>query len=288
MKKMTLVTIKGFEFHGRATCKAAFLARMETLVPWAPFCALIEPHYPKVGNGRPPVGLERMLRMYLVANWFSQANKACEDALYGIPAFCDFSFRHLLEGRQIGAALFAKVGELLQSNGMMLSGGTIVAAPLIAAPPSTKNREQARDPEMCQSKKGSQWHFGMKVHIEVSSQELPNLLHGDETQLYGDSAYRAQNQQKLLTTIAPNARDFTNKRAYRNRPLTDTDRETNRKKSSVRPKIEHPFLRLKHLWDFTKARYRGLAKNANRAFAMFALINLTKWGIPLIGQVRPA
>ena len=116
------------------------------------------------------------------------------------------------------------------------------------------------------------------------SQELPNLLNGDETRLYGDSAYRDQNQRKLLKTIASNARDFTNKRAYRNRPLTDTDKETNRKKSSVRPKVEQM---LKHLWGFTRARYRGLAKNANRAFAMLALINLTKWGIPLMGQVRP-
>ena len=240
MKQMTLATIKGFEVHGRATRKAAFLARMEMLVPWAAFCALIEPHYPKTGNGRPPVGLERMLRMYLVANWFNLADEACEDALYDIPAFRDFcridlgrervpdattllNFRHLLEGHQIGAALFAKVGELLQSNGMKLSGGTIVDATLIAAPPSTKNREQSRDPEMCQSKKGNQWHFGMKVHIGVDSQtglihsasvtpgnvhdsqELPNLLHGDETRLYGDSAYRGQNQRKLLKTIAPNA-----------------------------------------------------------------------------------
>ena len=165
---------------------------MEMLVPWASFCALIEPHYPKVGNGRPPVGLERMLRMYLVANWFNLADEACEDALYDTSAFRDFcridlerervpnattllNFRHLLEGRQIGAALFAKVGELLQSNGMKLSGGTVVDATLIAAPPSTKNREQARDPEMCQSKKGNQWHFGMKVHIGVGSQT--GLIH---------------------------------------------------------------------------------------------------------------
>ena len=167
------MTIKRFEVHGRATRKAVFLARMEILVPWAAFCALIEPHYPKTGNGPPPVGLERMLRMYLVANWFNLADAACEDALYDIPAFRDFcqidlgrervpdattllNFRHLLEGHQIGAALCAKVRELLQSNGIKLSGGTIVDATLIAAPPSNKNREQACDPEMCQSKKGNQ------------------------------------------------------------------------------------------------------------------------------------
>jgi IS5 family transposase len=220
---MTLATAKGFEVHGRATRKAEFLARMEALVPWAQFCAVIEPHYPKAGNGRPPVGLERMLRMYLVANWFNLGDEACEDALYDIPVFRDFcridlgrervpdattllNFRHLLEEHQIGAALFAKVGELLLANGMKLSGGTIVDATLIAAPASTKNQEQSRDPEMHQSKKGNQWYFGMKLHIGADSQsglvhsasvsagnvhdsqELPNLLHGEETRLYGDSA----------------------------------------------------------------------------------------------------
>ena len=152
MKQMTLATAKGFEVHGRATRKAQFLARMEGLVPWSQFCAVIEPHYPKAGNGRPPVGLERMLRMYLLANWFNLADEACEDALYDTAAFRDFcridlgcervpdattllNFRHLLEKHQIGAALFAKVGELLLANGMKLSGGTIVDATLIPPVP---------------------------------------------------------------------------------------------------------------------------------------------------------
>ena len=323
MKQMTLAAAKGFEVHGRATRKAEFLARMEALVPWAQFCAVIEPHYPKAGNGRPPVGLERMLRMYLVANWFNLGDEACEDALYDIPAFRDFcridlgrervpdattllNFRHLLEQHQIGAALFAKVGELLLANGMRLSGGTIVDATLIAAPPSTKNQEQSRDPEMHQSKKGNQWYFGMKLHIGADShsglvhsasvtagnvhdsQELPNLLHGQERRLYGDSAYRGEQQRERLKEIAPQAKDFTNKRAHRNRALSDADKQTNRRKSSVRSKVEHPFLTLKRIWGFAKARYRGLAKNANRAFAMLALINLSKWGRPLTAEVRPA
>ena len=323
MKQMTFATTKGFEAHGRATRKAAFLARMEALVPWAPFCALIEPHYPKAGGGRPPIGLERMLRMYCIAIWFNLADEACEDALYDVPVFRDFcridlgrervpdattllQFRHLLEEHQIGAALFAKIGQLLLANGMKLSGGTIVDATLIAAPPSTKNQSGERDPEMHQSKKGNEWHFGMKLHIGVDSQtglihsasvtsgnvhdsqELPNLLHGKETRLYGDCAYRGERQREQLKDIAPRARDFTNKRAYRSRPLSDADRQTNRRKSSVRSKVEHPFLTLKRIWGFAKVRYRGLAKNANRAFAMLALINLSKWGSPLTGQVRPA
>ena len=320
---MTLATAKDFEVHGRATRKAEFLARMEALVPWAQFCAVIEPHYPKAGNGRPPVGLERILRMYLVANWFNLGDEACEDALYDIPAFRDFcridlgrervpdattllNFRHLLEKHQIGAALFAKVGELLLAHGMKLSGGTIVDATLIAAPPSTKNQEQSRDPEMHQSKKGNQWYFGMKLHIGVDSdsglvhsasvtagnvhdgQQLPNLLHGQETRLYGDSAYRGEKQRERLKDIAPQAKDFTNKRAHKNRPLSDADKQTNRRKSAVRSKVEHPFLTLKRIWGFAKARYRGLAKNANRAYAMLALINISKWGRPLTGEVSPA
>lgn len=318
MRQMTLAAAKGFEVHGRTTRKAEFLARMETLVPWAQFCALIEPHYPKAGNGRPPVGLERMLRMYLIANWFNLADEACEDALYDIAAFRDFcridlgrervpdattllGFRHLLEEHKIGAALFAKVGELLLAHGMKLSGGTIVDATLIAAPSSTKNQEQSRDPEMHQSKKGNQWYFGMKLHIGADSktglihsasvtagnvhdsQELHNLLRGGETRFYGDSAYRGEKQKQRLKELAPRARDFTNKRAYKNRPLSDADKETNRRKSSVRSKIEHPFLTLKRIWGFAKVRYRGLAKNANRAFAMLAMINLSKWGRPLTG-----
>jgi len=323
VKQMTLAAAKGFEVHGRATRKAEFLARMEALVPWAEFCALIEPYYPKAGGGRPPRGMERMLRMYCIAIWFNLGDEACEEALYDIAAFRDFcgidlgrervpdattllNFRHLLEEHRIGTVLFAKIGELLLANGMKLSGGTIVDATLIAAPPSTKNASGERDPEMHQSRKGNQWHFGMKLHIGVDSQsglihsasvtagnvhdsqELPNLLHGEETRLYGDSAYRGAKLREQLKDLAPKAKDFTNKRAYRSRPLTEADKETNRRKSSVRSKVEHPFLTLKRIWGFAKVRYRGLAKNANRAFAMLALINLSKWGRPLTGQVRPA
>ena len=323
MKQLTLAASRGFEKHGRATRKAEFLERMEGLMPWAEFCALIEPHYPKAGNGRPPVGVERMLRMYCIANWFNLSDVACEDALYDVPLFREFcridlgqervpdattlmNFRHLLEAHQLGAALFAKVGELLMANGMRLSGGTIVDATLIAAPPSTKNQHKARDREMHQTKKGKDWHFGMKVHIGADSKtglihsasvtaanvhdshEVPNLLHGKETRLYGDCAYRGKVQRERLRELAPKAKDFTHKRAYKNRPLTEADKATNRRKSRVRSKVEHPFLTLKRLWGFTKVRYRGLAKNANRAFAMLAMINLNKWGRPLTGKVRPA
>lgn len=255
-----------------------------------------------------------MLRMYCVASWFNLADEACEDALYDIAAFRDFcnvdlgrqgvpdattllNFRHLLEKHNLGAAIFAKVGELLLANGLKLCGGTIVDATIIAAPSSTKNQDKARDPEMHQTFKAGQWYFGMKTHIGVDSatglihsasvtaanehdsQQLGNLLHGFETRLYGDSAYRGQ--QETLKAKSPKAKDFTNKRAYRNTPLTERDKEVNTTKSRVRAKVEHPFLTLKRIWGFAKARYRGLAKNANRTFAMLALINIEKWGKPL-------
>jgi len=322
MKQKTLAMMNsGFDRHGKTTKRAAFLARMESLVPWTEFCVLIEPYYPKAGNGRPPVGLERMLRMYFIANWFNMADEACEDALHDIPVLREFcqidlgrervpdattllGFRHLLEKHDLGSAMFAKVGELLLRNGMKLSGGTIVDATIIAAPSSTKNQGKARDIEMHQTKKGNEWHFGMKLHIGVDSrsglihsssvtaanvhdsQQLDTLLHGQENRLYGDSAYGGK--KEVLRAVAPKARDFTNRRAYRNRPLTEADRLTNTRKSSVRAKVEHPFLRIKRLWGFAKVRYRGLAKNANRAFAMLALCNIVHWGRPLTGEVRPA
>lgn len=323
MKQVTLAMGRGFELHARPTRKAEFLAKMEMLMPWPELCALVEPHYPKAGNGRPPIGLERMLRMYWVANWFNLADEACEDAMYDIPVFREFcgfdlgreripdattllKFRHLLEENDFGKEMFARVGALLQANGVKVSGGTIVDATLVAAPPSTKNEEKARDPEMHQVKKGNQWHFGMKVHVGADSQtglihsaavtaanvhdsqQVPHLLHGKETRFYGDSAYRGKAQRERLKAIAPKARDFTNKRAYRNAPLTDADKQTNRRKSSIRAKVEHPFLILKRLWGFAKVRYRGLAKNANRVFAMLAAINILKHGRPLTGEVRPA
>jgi IS5 family transposase len=294
---------------------------MDRVVPWATLCALIEPFYPKAGNGRPPVDLERMLRIYFLQNWFNLSDPAVEESLYDSLSMREFvgvdlgregapdettvcKFRHLLERHELGKRIFEEVGLHLQTQGLKVSTGTIVDTTIINAPSSTKNKDNARDPEMHQTKKGNQWYFGMKAHIGVDSRtglahsasitpanvhdsrELPNLLHGNETRLYGDSAYTGQ--KEALKQISPKAKDFTNKRACRNRPLTDADKETNRRKSQVRAIVEHPFRPLKSIYGFAKARYRGLVKNANRAFALLALINLDKWGSPLTGQVRPA
>lgn len=306
MKQTTLATA-GFDKYAKTTRRAVFLSEMDRVVPWSALCQLIEPHYPKAGNGRPPVGLERMLRLYFLQQWFNLSDPAVEEALYESISMRDFvgidlglepvpdettvcKFRHLLERQELGRRLFEEVGRHLQAQGMKVSGGTIVDATIIAAPPSTKNASGERDPEMRQTKKGNQWHFGMKGHIGVDSktklihsavvtpanvhdsQPLPQLLHGAETRVWGDSAYIGQ--KKAIKKAAPNARDFTNRRGTRSHALTEDERLTNRRKSGVRAKVEHAFLVIKRLFGFSKVRYRGMMKNANRFFVTCALTNL--------------
>jgi IS5 family transposase len=305
--KQTTFSLSGFDKYAKITRRAAFLAQMDAVVPWAALCALIEPVYPKPGNGRPPVGLERMLRMYFVQQWFNLSDPAVEEALYESISMRQFvgidlgrepvpdettvcKFRHLLEQHDLGRRLFEEVGRHLQQQGLQVSSGTIVDATLISAPSSTKNQDKARDPEMHQTKKGKQWYFGMKAHIGVDAKHklihsvaataanvhdkhpLPQLLHGQETRVYGDSAYSGQGE--AIRQAAPRAKDFTNQRAYRNRPLSPRQEQANHTKSKVRARGEHPFLVIKRIFGFVKVRYRGLAKNANRLFVTCALANL--------------
>ena len=190
MKQQTLAMAADqnaqYEQYRRPTKRDAFLATMEQIVPWAALSEVIEPHYPRAGNGRPPVGLERMLRMYFVQHWFNLADVACEDALLDSVALRRFvgidlgrervpdattllKFRRLLEKHKLGEALFAKVGEVLQAQGLKVGTGTIVDATIFCAPSSTKNAEKKRDPEMHQTRKGRQWYYGMKLHIGVDS-----------------------------------------------------------------------------------------------------------------------
>jgi IS5 family transposase len=324
MKQMTLAAgadqCAGFEQHRKPTRREEFLATMETIVPWTALCAVIEPYYPKAGNGRRPIGLERMLRIHFLQHWFNLADLACEEALYDSASLRRFvgidlgrepvpdattvlKFRRLLEKHQLAERLFAEVGRLLQANGVKLKTGTIVDATIIGAPSSTKNEEKSRDPEMHQTRKGQQWYFGMKLHIGVDSQSglahsavvtpanvhdkhaLPQLLHGEERRVYGDSAYASQ--QDLIASKAPHAKDFTNQRTRRNGEIDEVQRGKNRNKSKIRARVEHVFAVVKRLWGFTKVRYRGLKKNAGRAFTALALANLYLSRGHLMGAVRP-
>jgi IS5 family transposase len=306
MKQMTLAAT-GFEKHAKATRRAQFLAEMERVVPWAQLCALIEPVYSKGTTGRPPVGLERMLRIYFLQQWFNLSDPAAEEALYDSLAMREFvgidlgrepapdettilRFRHLLESHDLGRRLFAEVGQHLQAQGLKIATGTIVDASIIAAPSSTKNKDGARDPEMRQTQKGNQWYFGMKAHLGVDSKTklihgvavsaanvhdkhgLAHLLHGRERRVYGDTAYAGQ--KALLKQHAPHAKDFTQKRGRGYRYLSAIERAKNRSKSRVRAKVEHAFGVIKRIFGFTKVRYRGLAKNAHRLFVTAALANL--------------
>ena len=306
MKQTTLST-GGFDRYSKTTRRAAFLSEMDRVMPWSALCALIEPVYPKAGNGRPPIGVERMLRIYFLQNWFNLSDPAVEEALYDSLSMRSFvgidlgrerapdettvcKFRHLLEENDLGKRVFEEVGRHLQANGLKVSTGTIVDATIISAPSSTKNKDKARDPEMHQTKKGNQWYFGMKAHIGVDSKTklihsvvatsanvhdkhpIPQLLHGNENRVYGDSAYASQ--KELIAQAAPKAKDFTNQKGSRNNPLTDREREKNRTKSQVRAKVEHAFLIIKRIFGFAKVSYRGLKKNGNRLFVVAALANI--------------
>jgi transposase, IS5 family len=297
----------GFERYTRKTRRALFLEEMEQVVPWRELCALIEPHYPKPGNGRPPVGVERMLRIYFLQQWFNLSDPGVEEALYdsavmrqfvGIDLGCEpapdettvCKFRHLLEEHQLGEQILGEVNLRLQAKGVRITSGTIVDATILHAPTSTKNREQKRDPEMHQTKKGNQWFFGMKAHVGVDSKTklihtavataanvadstvLPDLLHGEETRVWGDQAYRGQTA--VIRECAPQAQDCTHRRyRYKDR-IDEVERAKNRTKSTVRSKVEHVFGVMKLKFGFVKLRYRGLKKNANQLFAVCALVNL--------------
>jgi transposase, IS5 family len=307
MRQQTLAMTTGFERYTKKTRRAQFLEEMEQVVPWSELCALIEPYYPKPGNGRPPVGVERMLRIYFLQQWFNLSDPAAEEALYDSAVMRSFAridlgrepvpdettvckFRHLLEEHRLGGEILEKVNLYLQRRGVRITTGTIVDATIIEAPSSTKNRDQQRDPEMHQTKKGKQWHFGLKAHVGVDSKTkmvhtvvataahvadstvLPELLHGEETHVWGDQAYRGQTD--VIHQCSPRAKDCTQKRyRYKDR-IDEVERARNRTKSKVRSKVEHVFAVLKLQFGFVKVRYRGIEKNANRLFAAFALVNL--------------
>lgn len=305
--KQTTFGSSGFERYAKPTRRAAFLAEMDRVVPWRELCALIEPVYPKAGNGRPPKPLEQMLRIYFLQQWFDLSDPGVEEALYDSASMRSFvgldlgrepvpdettilNFRHLLEAHALGRRVFEEVHRHLERQGIKIAKGTIVDATIINAPSSTKNASGKRDPDMHQAKKGNQWYFGMKAHVGVDSKTklihsmvataanvadctvLPELLHGEETRVWGDQSYRGQ--REVIRQHAPKARDFTQRR-YRYKGIVDEiERVKNRSKSRVRAKVEHVFGVIKRVFGFQKVRYRGLYKNEHRLFVTCALANL--------------
>lgn len=322
MKKQLTLAGNEFERYRKPTRRERFLAEMDQVVPWAELAALIEPYYPKAGSagGRPPVGLDRMLRIHCLQLWFDLSDPAVEEALYDSRAMRAFvgidlgrepvpdettvmRFRHLLEAHRLGARIFEEVGRVLLARGLRLSRGTIVDATIIAAPSSTKNAEGSRDPEMHQTKKGNEWYFGMKMHVGVDSQSkvihsvvvtpantadckvMGQLLHGAERRVYGDQAYKSQGQ--LIRARAPRARDFTQRQCKWKHFIDEAIKAKNRTKSRIRSRVEHSIGVIKRVFGFRKVRYRGLAKNGNRVWVSAALANIFLVRYTLLGAVRP-
>jgi IS5 family transposase len=307
MKQTTFASL-AWSNKGRVTRRERFLAEMNAVMPWQRLLARIAAHYPKGTGGRPPMPMERMLRIYCMQQWFNLSDPQAEDHLYDSESMRRFArielaedaipdettilnFRHLLEKHQLTEEIFAEIRQLLEEKKLLLKTGTIVDATIISAPTSTKNASHERDAEMRQGKKNKrEWSFGMKVHVGTSKQglvhslvtgpaneaditKLDGLLHGAEEELYGDQAYWSEDHRQHCKHAGIHYR--VNRRPKgQHHPLTEYQRTINRARSRCRARGEHAFHVVKRLWGFAKVRYRGLAKNTARAFALFALTNL--------------
>ena len=300
MKQISLVAA-GFELVNKRTRKREFLGEMNLVVPWAELVGLIEPHAPTGKTGRPPFAVATMLRIHFMQQWFSLSDPAMEEALHDVPLYCEFArldagitrlpdestilrFRHLLEEQGLSQQIMDTINAILASKGLMLKVGTVVDATLIAAPSSTKNSRGERDPEMHQTKKGNQWHSGMKAHIGVDADsglvhtvigtaanvndvtQGHGLLHGEETVVFADAGYLGAGKRLEATGVAWQVAMRPGKR----RALDKAEQL----KASVRAKVEHPFRVIKCQFGFTKVCYKGLNKNTAQLITLFALSNL--------------
>ncbi len=296
----------------KVTRRDRFLGEIDAITPWSVLAAEIEPFYPKSeGRGRPPIGLERMLRMYVAQQCFGFSDEGAEDAIYdsqairgfvGIDLNCEsapdattlLKFRRLLEQHKLTERVFTAINAHLILKGLMLKEGTVVDATIIAAPSSTKNQSGERDPEMHQTKKGNQWYFGMKAHIGVDADtgvthtlvttpanthdvtQAHALLHGEEKIAFGDAGYQGvEKREENLHPIEWEVAMRPGKRkALPDTPLGRINEQIEKLKASVRAKVEHPFHIVKNIFGMKKVRYKGLAKNTAQLFTLFGLANL--------------
>ena len=312
MKQISLATT-GFELVTKRTRKRVFLDEMNLVVPWTELVGLIQPFAPVAGSqgGRPAFAVETMLRIHFLQQWFGLSDPAMEEALHDISLYCEFAkldpgamrlpdestimrFRHLLEENNLSVQLLATINATLATKGLMLKTGTVVDATLIAAPSSTKNSTGERDPEMHQTKRGNQWHFGMKAHIGVDADsglvhtvigtaanvhdvtQGHGLLHGEESVVFADAGYRGADKREEATGVQWQVAMRPGKRKVldKNSPWGNLLDKAEQMKASVRAKVEHPFRVIKCQFGFTKVRYKGLAKNTAQLITLFALSNL--------------
>ncbi len=296
----------------RVTRRDRFLGEIEKVTPWAALVRELEPFYPKgEGRGRPPIGLERMLRMYIVQQCFGLSDEGTEDALYDSQAIRGFvgvdlsrgeasdattllKFRRLLETNHLTERIFTAINAHLADKGLLLKEGTVVDATIIEASSSTKNQSGKRDPEMHQTKKGNLWHFGMKAHIGVDAEsgithtlvttpahisdvtQAHDLLHGQERVAFGDAGYRGveKRSEKRSSAIWHVAMRPGKRRALPDTAWGQMLEKVEKIKASIRAKVEHPFHVIKNLLGLKKVRYRGLAKNTAQLYTLFGLANL--------------
>jgi IS5 family transposase len=291
----------------KQTKRERFLGEMDAVVPWATLLGLIEPHYPKAGNGRRPYPLEVMLRIYFLQQWYQLSDPGAEEALYDIQSMRAFAglelgrdaipdettilnFRHLLEAHDLTKAIFEAVSAHLEDKGALLRGGTIMDATLIAASPSTKNKDGKRDPEMSQSKKGNQWYFGMKTHIGVDARSglvhtagvttgkvhdakvMDNLIREDDRAVFADKGY--VNEKKKRAARRAGVYWAVKEKPKSRRRLSSSQKRRNRRHGAIRAKVEHVFRVLKCQFGYRKVRYRGIEENGAQVFALLALANL--------------
>lgn len=308
---MSQLTFAEAEYQNkkRKTRRELFLEKMDGLIPWAKLEKKLRKHYPKGENGNPPYPLPIMLRVHCLQLFYNLSDPAMEDALYEIESMRRFAglrlsdrlpdestilrFRHFLERHKLGKVIFDTVNAQLRQQGLIMREGTIVDATIIAAPSSTKNQDGERDPEMRQTKKGNEWHFGMKMHIGVDDRDglihsiettaanvhdlsaADELLHGEEQRVWGDAGYAGIHKRDEFK-----GRDVDWRIALRpstRSKLADRLQEILEGiKASIRAKVEHPFRTIKHQFGYTKVRYRGLAKNANRLYVLSAFTNLLR------------
>jgi transposase, IS5 family len=316
----------GLNLSTKRTRKREFLEEMERVVPWGVLVQIVEPHYPRAKTGRPPFGIETMLRIHYLQQWFGLSDPAMEEALHDVPLYREFAklegvtarlpdettilrFRHLLERHELAVDMLRVVNDILQAKGLMMRTGTAVDATLIAAPSSTKNADGARDPEMKQTRKGNNWYFGMKAHIGVDAQSglvhtvagtaanvndltmAGALLHGDEEAAFGDAGYQGVHKRAEAAGPIWHVAMRPGKRRKLNlfiEPDFVAER-VEKMKASIRAKVEHPFRVIKRQFGFTKVRYRGLAKNTAQIVTLFALSNLwmMRRQLMAMAEVRP-
>jgi len=306
MKQLSFSDAEG-QAKRKQTRREKFLSQMNELLPWKELEKPIARYYSKSLRGRKPYPLSSMLRIHCMQLFYNLSDPAMEDSLYEIESMRRFAgitidtvpdettilnFRHLLEEHNLGEKLFNKINRYLEMKGLSFKEGTIMDATIIAAPTSTKNKDGKRDPEMCQTKKGNEWHFGMKMHIGVddafglihsvktTSANVHDivmsgqLLHGKEKRVSGDAGYlgmekRKEHERRKVDWLI-------NQRPGKRKAMSKYELEIETIKSSLRAQVEHSFARIKQQFGYSKVRYRGLNKNTNRFYLLAAFCNLLR------------